>query len=135
MQRSPLPVIPAITMAIGTCLTLVASLFIILFTQIDYFVPYHYGTRLIDAPFFVRLGIIGFELFAFLFSLLSAIQTLRKKEFNIFLGAVFLLIGGLLFFANYLTNIFLPNLMDFSSFAWWWLLQGFFGFPIVFVAS
>jgi hypothetical protein len=97
---------------------------------------YHYGIRVIDSPFFVRLSIIGFDLLASIFGLISAIQTVRGKGFKVsILGATFLVVAGLLFFASYLVNVFLPYLMDFSIVAWWWLLQGFFGFPIVFLAS
>ncbi len=137
MQRSPLLKISTITMAIGSCFTLIASLFIILITQSDYTTVDRFGgVRVIDAPFFVRLGIIGFDLFAFIFGLISAIQTQRGKGFKVsILGAASVLVAGLLFFVGSFVNVFLPNLTDFPFFSWWWLLQGFFGFPIVFVAS
>ena len=136
MQKSPLLVIAAITLIIGSILTLVAGLFIIPFTYSDYFMPYHYGTRVIDIPFFVRLSIIGFDLFASIFGLISAIQVIRGKGLkSSILAGTFLLIAGLLFFVSSLVHFLLPNLMDFTIIAWWWLLQGFFGFPIVFVAA
>jgi hypothetical protein len=136
MQKSTLLTISGIAIAIGSCFALVASLFMVHFTQIDYFVPYHFGIRLIDADFFIRVDIIVFELFAFVFGLISAIQTLRGKYFAMsVLGASFLLVAGILFFANFFVRIFYPYMMEFSFYAWWWLLQGFFGFPTIFLSS
>jgi len=98
MQRSPLLKTSGILTAVGSCLALLATLFMAWFTQREYFTAYHYGTRVIDAPFYLRISIIVFVLFAVVFGIISAKQTFRRKSywFSI-LGATFLLIAGLLF--------------------------------------
>ena len=116
MQRSPLLIISAIILVVCSCLALAAAPFMAYFTYVEYFVPYHFGTRVIDAPFYVRVAIAFFELSAFFLGIITAVQTVRQKSFWLSLsGATFLLVTGLLFFANYVINA-LPFIESFSDY-------------------
>ncbi len=116
MQRSTLLTVGAIVLVVGSCLALAAAPFMAYFTYVEYFVPYHFGTRVIDAPFYVRVVIAVFELSAFFLGIITAVQTVRQKSFWLSLsGATFLLVTGLLFFANYVINA-LPFIESFSDY-------------------
>ena len=61
MQKSLWLGIPGIFIAVGSCVALVATLFMAVFTWVEYFVPDHYGSvRLITEPFYVEIAIIIF---------------------------------------------------------------------------
>jgi hypothetical protein len=136
MQRSTQLTVAGILIIVASCLALVSSLFIGFFTWLNYFVPYHYGTRVIDAPFYFLLAIICFELSAFILGLVSSKSNLRQKSYWIStLGATSVLIAGLLFFVSFLIKPFLPYLMDFTAYVWWSILQLYCGLPIVILAS
>lgn len=145
MQRSTLLKIAGILIIIESCLALIAALFMALFIWFDYFVPSHLGSvSVITEAFYVEISIIIFELFAFVLGLLSALNTFKLRKFSISaLGASFLLIAGLLFFATFLNN-YLPHVgtiftnpwspIIFTSF-WSPISQPWLGLPIVIFAS
>jgi hypothetical protein len=140
MQRSTPLVIAGILLIVGSCLALVATLFIAFFTWLEYFVPSHYGSvRVITEPFYVELAIIVFELSAFVLGLLSAVNSLKRRKFSLsILGATFLLISGLFFFTNllflFLNSMWLP-VESFGFEGLWSILQQYCGLPIIILAS
>ncbi len=136
MQRSTLLIISGILIAVGSCLVLVATLFVAFFTWAEYFVPSHYGSvRGITEPFYVEIAIIIFELSAFALGLFSALNTLKGRKFSLsILGATFLLIAGLLFFTDLVLNV-LPHVETFGYYTGWSILQQYLGLPIIVLAS
>ena len=102
MQKSTLLKVAGILIIISSCLALVATLFMALFTWFEYFVPAHLGSvRVITEPFYVVISIIIFELYTFFLGLLSAVNISNRRKFSLsLLGATFLLIAGLLFFRS-----------------------------------
>ena len=138
MQSSTRLKSAGILIVIGSCLALVASLFMALSTWLEYFVPSHFGSvRVITEPFYVVISIIIFELFAFVLGLFSSVNTFKGRKVSLsILGATFLLIAGLLFFTNILFGL-LPHVESLfgaysikSSF-----YQLFFGLPILILAT
>jgi hypothetical protein len=141
MQRSTRLKKAGILIAAGSCLALVASLFMALFTRGEYFVPSHLGSvRMITEPFYIVISIIIFELFAFALGLLSAVNTIKVKKFSLsLLGVIFLLIAGMLFFTNILFDL-LPHVESlFGSYSnnlgLLPFYQLFFGLPVIILAS
>jgi hypothetical protein len=140
MQRSTPLVIAGILLIVGSCLALVATLFIAYFTWLEYFVPSHYNSvRVITEPFYVELAIIIFEITAFVLGLLSALNTVKRRKFSLsMLGATFLLISGLLFFTDLLFLFFNSMWLPVESFGLeglWSIFQQFCGLPIIILAS
>ncbi len=130
-----------ILVVIGSCLALVATLFMALFTWGEYFVPSHLGSvRVITEPFYVVISIIIFESYAFVLGLFSAVNTFKARKFNLsVLGATFLLIAGALFFTNILFNL-LPHVESlFGAYSTngglLFFYQLFCGLPILILAS
>jgi hypothetical protein len=136
MQKSTRLGISGILTAVGSCIALVATLFMALFTWMEYFVPSHYGSvRVITEPFYVEIAIIIFEISAFVLGLLSALNTLKRRKFSLsILGVTFLLIAGLLFFTNLILNV-LPHVETFGYYTGWSILQQYCGLPIIILAS
>jgi hypothetical protein len=125
-----------IAIAISSCLAPVAILFMVTFGIESYFMVYHYGIRVLDSDFFILVGMIAFEILAFVFGLISAIQAFKGKTYNIsLLGAAFVLAAGILFFTHYFFQIFNPFVMGFSAYLWWRLIETFCGFPMVILSS
>lgn len=136
MQRSTLLTVAGILIIIGSCLALVASLFSGLFIWAEYFNPSHLGSvRGISEAFYVEVSITIFELSALVLGLLSAVNIFKLKRFSLSaLGASFLLIAGLLFFAKFLYN-YLPHVEAIFTSFWSPIPQPWFGLPIIILAS
>jgi hypothetical protein len=136
MQRSTLLTVAGILIVISSCLALVASLFMGLFIWADYFHPSHLGSvRAIREAFYVEVSITIFELSAFVLGLLSAVNIFKSKKFSLSaLGASFLIISGLLFFAKFLYN-YLPHVEAIFQSFWSPIPQPYFGLPIIILAS
>lgn len=109
MENSGRLGIAGVLTAVGSCIVLVAVLFMALFTWMAYFVSYHYGVRIIDVPFYVDVSIIIFGLSTSVLGLRSASNTLNKRKFSsAILGATFLLIAGLLLATSLVYSNALP---------------------------
>jgi hypothetical protein len=134
MQKSPLLIIAGILIAVGSCIALVGGLVIALFTWIGYFVSGHMGSVSgIDEPFYVQVAIIIFEISALVLGRFSASNTWNRKKFSLStFGATFLLVAGLLFFANLILNV-IPHVIPMYIFAPF--LQLYCGLPIIILAS
>jgi hypothetical protein len=135
MQNSSRLRIAGVLTAAGSCIALAATLLAALFTWMEYFVPYHYGVRVISEPFYVATAIIIFELSAFVLGLLSASNTLNRRKFSLsILGATFLLIAGMLLFTNPLLNA-LPYVETLGMSGGWAIAELYCGLPIIILAS
>jgi hypothetical protein len=137
MQSSTRLKSAGILIVIGSCLALVASLFMALSTWLEYFVPSHFGSvRVITEPFYVVISIIIFELFAFVLGLFSSVNTFKGRKVSLsILGATFLLIAGLLFFTNILFGL-LPHVESlFGAYSIKASFYQLFGLPILILAT
>jgi hypothetical protein len=134
MQKSPLLATSGFLIAVGSCIALAGGLVIALFTWIQYFVPGHMGSVSgIDEPFYVQVAIIIFEISAFVLARFSSSNTWNGKKFSLStFGATFLLVAGLLFFANLILNV-IPHVAPLYIFAPF--LQLYCGLPIIILAS
>ena len=134
MQRTTLS---GIAIAIGSSLIPVAILFMVTFGLGDYFVVYTYGSiRLIDSDFYILVGIITFEIVAFVFGMVSAIQSFRRKTYNLsIVGSAFVLTAGILFFIPFFVRLVSPILMQFYVYVWWSIIQTFCGIPMIILSS
>lgn len=133
MQRST---ISGITIAISSCLIIIAISFMVYFGLGNYFFIYQHGIRVIDRDFYVLVGMIAFELTAFVFGLVSAIQALRKKTYKLsIVGASFILIAGILFFIPFFVRLLNPFLMQFCVYVWWSTIEMFCGIPMIILSS
>jgi hypothetical protein len=135
IQRSTPLTIAWIAIAIGSCLALIASTMLFSFLWGQYFTVYHFGIRNIDSLYYLLLFLIAFEVIGFFGGAVSAYFTLKGKQFVISVfGTTFLLLSGILFFANYLI-IFPGYLKEITVYVLWSILQGFVGLPIIVLAS
>ena len=135
MQNSSRLGLAGVLTAAGSCIALVATILTAFFTWMEYFVPYHYGVRIITESFYVATAIIIFELSAFVLGLLSASNTFNRRKFSSsILGATFLIIAGLLLFTNSLFNA-LPYVETLGANAGWIFSELYCGIPIIILAS
>jgi hypothetical protein len=120
MGRSVLLAIAGVLTAADACLALSACPFMAYFTYTQYFVFYHYGYKVIDTPFYLRIAIIVLTVFAFAAGIISSKNTFRRKNYwlSIF-GATFLLIAGLLFFIDIpLNNLPIETYYFYQEHSW-----------------
>jgi len=137
MQRSTLLTVAGILVIVCSCLALVAALSMALFLWFEYFIPSHLGSvRGIMEAFYVEVSITIFELSAFILGLFSARHIFQSKRYGLSaLGTSFLLIAGLLFFAEDLYN-YLPHVESIFTSFWSPIIpEPWFGVPIIIVAS
>jgi hypothetical protein len=130
MQRITLFKLSAIGLAIGSCLSLAASLMLVFEIAISYIIPhsigsYDIGVQHVDATFYVMILV---SIFGFLASALGLTSTIKAPNGSktASVGAIFLLFAGVLLFSNYLPSAFG---------GWWSILNWNFGLPIVILAS
>jgi hypothetical protein len=135
MQNSSQLRMAGVLTAAASCIALAATLLAALFTWMEYFVPYHYGIRVITEPFYVATAITIFELSAAVLGLRSASNTLNRRKLSTsILGATFLLIAGLLLFTNLLLDA-LPYVETSGYYTGWLILQLYCGIPIIALAA
>jgi hypothetical protein len=131
MQRSTQLKIARIGLVAGSCLSLVATLMLVLVLAIQYIIPHSVGSYVvgispIDTMFYVTIiaSLIGFVSFVLGFNSIAKKSSKSKKGS---VAAVFVLFTGVLLFVNYLpTSIFGER---------WSILSWNFGLPMIVLAS
>lgn len=131
MPRSTQLKIAKIGLVVGSCLSLVASLMLVLVLAIQHIIPHSIGSYIvgvapIDTMFYITIiaSLIGFVSFVLGFNSITKISGKRKKGS---VTAGFVLFTGVLLFVNYLpTSIFGER---------WSIISWNFGLPMIILAS
>ncbi len=126
MQKNPQIALSAVFIAAASILTLIASLILLYFSQLDY-ARYSFGGEC-DSDFLGRIIGIAFGFSASILGLISAKQILNQKKFlRCVLGAAFLMLAGSLFLLHTY-----PSMSSVAySFAWRPILGNYFVLPII----